>query len=303
MMALPSATTKTKPQTAPAFRVASTGQANGAGSVSVTISATAQVGDFAVAFHVMQDGRTSTPPAGWTPLTSSIADRPSTSVAPAIYVSTKVLASGDINSAKSWTNSATSDSAVVVVVYSGVGGISVLPVWNINNTTVAGGYSHYSPELEAGPTDRIVTAVGAHTVIAIGAAGADPSAPPSGFTQRGNAKGGNGGLVKPRSITVADAGVNVMAGKKWTFSQLVYTGMVSLALRPAVARTKDIELLPSSLYGKPIYAYGASYHNFVLGGGGTGNSEHITDAIIHRRMMNAGGRNASSKNFSMSTLR
>lgn len=289
-----------KPKTIPSFRVAASGKADGMTSVSVTIPGTAQPGDFALAFHVLQEGRTGTPPVGWTALSKSTDDRPSTTNAPAIFVSYKILVAGDIGSAKSWTNSSSSDSAVVVSVYSGVGGISVLPVWNINDATSAGGFAHISPEIKSGPYDRIVTAVGAYTVLALGLANGQPSSPPSGFTQRGSNGGGNF-LVKPRTITVADSGINDTPNKTWSFSNAVYTGMVSLALRPSGDPSlADVEVGPTSLNGKPVYAYGASYHNFVLGTGvGVGNTEHITDSIQHRRIMNALGRNSSSKNLSL----
>lgn len=98
-----------------AYRTGATGQAN-ATSLTTTIPAPAVAGDVAIA--VMSNGSTSdnvTAPPGWTQYGSTLTTQ--SQLTKTFY---KVLTSGDIGVAQTWTRSALGKFVVVIQVYSGV---------------------------------------------------------------------------------------------------------------------------------------------------------------------------------------
>lgn len=289
---------KRKARTTPTYVSSATVGGNGVTSLSVSLGATVAINDLAIACVVAQNGYVITPPAGWTEFTKVTNDRPSTASTNSMYVFYKYLTAAGSQSTGTFTFSS-SDAALAVAVYRGVGGVSVQPVWNINDATIASGFAHRNPETKPGPSDIVVSAVTGYTVLATGATNANPTVP-SGFTSRAQVAGGTSGLVKPRSVTIADAPSGDTTGKTWTFANACYTGMVSFCLRGTTRSLADVEELPASLTGLPVYAYGASYHNHVLGGSSANtHSEHITDAIMFRRALRLTTATAASKNFSM----
>lgn len=223
-------------------------------SGSLTIPATAQVDDYAIAVSTVNplNGRIINPPTngGWTELRRI----QNSSLGTGIWY--KKIVSGDIGLSQTWTQTGVASAFVIALaVYRNVGGFSVWPTrWERNPT---GNVPFNIPaEMYRPSADLMVAYVSANSILSIATSAADVTSVPPGLTTRVAGKAG-GGAAAPYSTTIFDGQPTLLTTVQGNTS--APCRYISGALVFHAKTEPPTNLYPASLIGQPLYAYGESY--------------------------------------------
>jgi hypothetical protein len=239
-----------------------TGQNSGT-SISATIPATAAAGQFLVATAVSITSSALTPPVGVTARASGVVGG-ITNTKYAVW--TKTLGPGEPGTAFTVDLTGASNAAILILaVYSGVGGFSVMPAVHESTPTEAlNDRPPRTPSIIGGPSDRIVAIGATFSYVSTNANSCLPTANPGGLTLRRSDSRQQTALVVPRGLALWDGpGGTAPVHMDWNTNQNVHWNGVVFALSPVDPRWTEIEKAPSTLAGQPFRSYSHSGNAYV----------------------------------------
>lgn len=259
---------KDRAKTVPTLRCVATGVANNpATSITITIPATAQAGDFAV-FIISGASTTCSTPDGLTKVHVS-QDGDATSQ-PYIHIFTRRLAAGDVSSDQgvSFTFTYGSNDGAVggVQVFANTSGFGVWPLTDSRaQTEVVNNQPLLAPTIYMGPSDLYAGAAAVLSYLASGTANVLLTSPPAGATTSYNAaatrSSGEGGTC--RGLAAWTAPSHAPQAETPTYPTNVWISYAVFTLAPVGPHTVDTQQGPAQLLGKEVYHYSNSSGSVV----------------------------------------
>lgn len=268
----PSAAVRRKPGVRPSFKASASAGFSGdvATGVTVTIPATASVGDFAIfAVSCRSDTRNVTAPGDLTKIYDT-RDWPKSTNATGnatrdgLSVYTKRLEAGDPGSTRNFKATGTGSEVLIACVgtYSGVSHIACLP----RGTTYYGGSyfgkTPYLTSMSMGKDNLLVGLFSARAALNLHEDNGKISSLDSNYTIRENESLRLNGLSPAVGLTLADAPTHgwleeTTVGHRIT-GDITWTNVMLELAGPDSKGWFENERWPQSLQGKPVYIYGTS---------------------------------------------